>query len=213
VDAFAVIDANNILLSFNLPIPPGLLPGIPSSFGTIDSSDIVQFTGTLGPSTSGTFSVFFDGSDVGLSGGIGGSENVDAFEILPDGSLVVSTVGTASVTGVSPNPVSQDLIRCAGTFGTTTSCTWSVYFDGSDVGLTSGNENIDGVARAAAGDIYLSTTGNFSVPGRSGANEDVFVCQSPTTGPSTTCTYSSTLYFDGSVFGLGANDLDAIDLP
>jgi len=213
VDAFAVIDANNILLSFNVSIPAGLLSGIPSSFGAIDNADIVQFTGTLGSNTAGTFNVFFDGSDVGLSGGIGGSENVDAFEILPDGSLVVSTVGTASVTGVSPNPVSQDLIRCAGTFGPATSCTWSVYFDGSDVGLGAGAENLDGMAQAATGDIYLSTTGNFSVPGRSGANEDVFVCQSPTTGPSTSCTYSSTLYFDGSVFGLGANDLDAIDLP
>ena len=80
------------------------------------------------------------------------------------------------------------------------------------------------MARAANGDLYLSTVGNFSVPllpsgTLTGANEDVFVCTSPTltSGTITGCTYSSTLYFDGSTIGsapgLTPNNVDAIDLP
>jgi len=87
-----------------------------------------------------------------------------------------------------------------------------MYFDGSDVGLTTGDENIDGTS-VAGGNIYLSTTGAFSVTGVSGADEDVFVCTSPTTGDPTSCTYSPTLFLDGSTVGLTTNDVDAIDLP
>jgi hypothetical protein len=215
VDAFSVIGANNILLSFNLPVIGGLgvLPGIST---TVDSYDIVQFTGTLGDATSGTFSIYFDGSDVGLGSSPpailpGVQENIDAFEVLSDGSLVLSTVGSVGVTGVSGGP--EDLIRCVGTFGPTTSCTWSMYFDGSDVQLTVADENIDGAAVAANGNIYLSTTGAFNVAVVSGADEDVFVFTPTTLGGSTTGAYSPALFFDGSAWGLGGNDVDAIDLP
>jgi hypothetical protein len=47
----------------------------------------------------------------------------------------------------------------------------------------------------------------------SGADEDVFVFTPTTLGGTTAGTYSSTLYFDGSAFGLAANDVFAIDLP
>jgi len=120
-------------------------------------------------------------------------------------------VGSVGVTGVSGT--GQDLVRCVGTFGETTTCTWSMYFDGSDVQLTVANENVDGTAVAANGNIYLSTTGAFNVTGVSGADEDVFVFTPTATGNSTTGAYSPTLFFDGSVWGLGGSDLDAIDLP
>jgi hypothetical protein len=89
-----------------------------------------------------------------------------------------------------------------------------VYFDGSDVGLaTTSGEDVDALDVASNGDIYLSTLDAFSVTGVSGADEDVFVCTSPTTGANTSCTFSSTLYFDGSALGLSTNDVDAINLP
>jgi hypothetical protein len=169
VDAFSVIDANTILMSFNLPVIGGLgvLPGIST---TVDSYDIVQFTGTLGDATSGTFSIYFDGSDVGLGSSPpilpGVQENIDAFEVLSDGSLVLSTVGAVGVTGVSGGP--EDLIRCVGTFGPTTTCTWSMYFDGSDVGLTVADEN-SAEQRGRRRDITWAP-GSFSVPGVSGAD-------------------------------------------
>ena len=57
-----------------------------------------------------------------------------------------------------------------------------MYFDGSDVGLSNSNENIDAAAVDAAGRIYLSTTGNFAAAGVSGADEDVFVFNPTTLG-------------------------------
>ena len=64
-----------------------------------------------------------------------------------------------------------------------------------------------------SGNIYLSALDLFAVPGVSGADEDVFVFTPTTLGATTSGTYSSTLYFDGSTFGLAANDVFAIDLP
>ena len=87
-----------------------------------------------------------------------------------------------------------------------------MYFDGSDVGLSSSSEGIDAVAIDAAGRIHLSTSGSFSVPGVSGADEDVFIFVPTQLGTTTTGTFSSTLVFDGSLRGI-TGDLVAIDLP
>jgi hypothetical protein len=51
------------------------------------------------------------------------------------------------------------------------------------------------------------------VPGGSGADEDVFVFTPTSLGAATAGSYSPALFFDGGAFGLGANDVDAIDLP
>ncbi|MEO7838593.1 MAG: hypothetical protein ABIU06_04510, partial [Anaerolineales bacterium] len=61
------------------------------------------------------------------------------------------------------------------------------------------------------GEIYLSTLGDFSVIGVSGADEDVFVCEPASLGDVTACNYSADLYFDGSTWGLTANDVDAFN--
>ena len=58
--------------------------------------------------------------------------------------------------------------------------------------------------------LYLSTRGPFAVPGRSGGNEDIFVsAPTITAGVVTACTWSPTLHFDGSTFGLAGNNVDA----
>jgi hypothetical protein len=91
---------------------------------------------------------------------------------------------------------------------------WAMSFDGSDVGLAdSGNEDVDALAVHSNGDIYLSTAVDFSVTGISGFDEDVFICIPTSLGSVTSCNYSTSLYFDGSVYGLDANDVDGIDLP
>ncbi len=204
IDSFSWVDATRLLLSFDAP---GAVPGVA---GTTDDSDIVLFTATsLGSVTAGTFSMYFDGSDVGLT--VAG-EDLDAVELLPNGRILVSTINTATVTGVTADD--EDLIEFIPTqLGSVTSGTFSLYFDGTDVGLTASGEDVDAAAVDATGKIYLSTFNNFSVTSVSGADEDVFVFTPTTLGSSTTGTYSSTLYFDGSVHGLGANDVFAIDLP
>ena len=140
------------------------------------------------------------------------AEDIDAVELLSNGHILFSTSGAVVVTGVSSDD--KDLLEFAPTtLGATTAGTYSLYFDGSDVDLTASGEDVDGAAVDATGKIYLSTLSNFAVTGVSGADEDVFVFTPTSTGSTTAGTYSSTLYFDGSVHGLAANDVFAIDLP
>ena len=203
IDAFSWIDSDSLLLSFE---GAGAVPGIT---GTTDDSDIVRFeASSLGETTAGTFSLFFDGSDVGLTTN---AEDVDALELLPSGHLLLSTFGAYSVTGLSGDD--KDLLDFSpSSTGPLTAGSYSMYFDGSDVGLTTSAEDVDAAAVGSDGKIYLSTFGNFSVPGISGADEDVVVFTPGVLGSVTTGSYSSTLYFDGSAFGLAANDVVAIDL-
>jgi 6-phosphogluconolactonase (cycloisomerase 2 family) len=207
IDAFARLDADSLLLSFDAP---GSVPGIA---GTVDDSDIVRFDATsLGTATSGTFGLYFDGSDVGLTAN---AHDVDAVELLTDGRLLLSTTGTAIVSGATARD--EDLLAFTPTsLGAVTAGGFSLSFDGSDVGLGDAGEDIDAAAAAAdaSGHIYLSTLDVFAVPGITGADEDVFVFSPTALDPPTTAgTFASTLFFDGSSFGLGANDVFAIDVP
>jgi hypothetical protein len=206
LDAFAVISPTEILMSFSRA---GSVPGIPV---TVDDSDIVRFTAdsadSLGANTAGSFSLYFDGSDVGLTKSY---EDVDAVELLSDGRLLISTTGGFIVDGLSGSGADEDVIAFTpSSLGSNTEGTWARYFDGSDVGLA--GEDIDGLALDAMGNIYLSTLRNRLVTDWPYADEDVFVCDSPTTGDNTACS-SFTLFFDGSLYGLTNNDLFAIDLP
>ena len=89
-----------------------------------------------------------------------------------------------------------------------------MYFDGSDVALnTTSGEDVDGVAVDASGKIHLSTLDLFAVTGVSGEDDDAFVFVPTLLGSVTTGAFLPTLYFDGSSFGLTANDVFAIDLP
>src|SRR6185369_7376502 len=109
--------------------------------------------------------------------------------------------GTPTVPGLvtPPLPADEDLLRCDGTFPVPSTCTWTMYFDGSDVGLDTTDltydEDVDGVAVSGA-DIYLSTNGNFSVSGLSGQGRDVFVCKAAVPGPVTSCAGGFGMFFD-----------------
>lgn len=194
VDAMLVVDSDTFYLSFTADGVP--VPGV----GPVRDEDVVLYD-------AGSWSLFFDGSDVGLK--VGG-EDVDAFEILPDGSVLISPVESAVVPGLVGFQFDEDLLRCTGTFGPNTSCTWSMFFEGSDINLTANSEDLDGVA-ASGGDIYLSTYGPFTIPGLTGSGDDVFTCNAATTGPVTDCA-SVSLFFDGSGNGLSDN-VDAFDVP
>jgi hypothetical protein len=91
--------------------------------------------------------------------------------------------------------------------GTNTAGSWALYFDGSDVGLSYDSEDIDALFVTDQG-IFFSTVGSFSVPGISGAKEDVVGFKPTTLGPSTSGTYITPLIFDGSVYGLSSFNID-----
>ena len=63
----------------------------------------------------------------------------------------------------------------------------------------------------AGSDIYRTTRGGFNVAGLSGLDEDVFRCNSATTGPASACA-SFSMFFAGTALGITDN-LDAIDVP
>jgi hypothetical protein len=200
--AFSIVDADTILMSFNSAIT---VNGIAAT-----QQDVLRFDATsLGSTTAGTFSLYFDGSDVGFDNTT--NEKIDSLSLLSDGRLLISTTGSPSVPG-PVNGKDEDVLAFTPTsLGNVTNGTWSLYFDGSDVGLSeSSNEDVDALDVVGA-NLYLSTVGDFSVTGLSGADEDVFVCAATSIGDVTACNYLPALYFDGSTWGLAANDVDAFN--
>jgi len=185
IDAFFIREDGSILMSFVHPI------NFPAPLGKVDDSDIVRFIPTtLGATTSGTFELYFDGSDVGLTTG---SEDIDALGFTADGRMLISTYGTVNVPGVSGKD--EDLLAFTATsLGENTAGTWELYFDGSDVQLTTGGEDIASSAvDPLTGYIYLTTRGNYvaqSTNSISGDNNDVFSCAPQSLGDTTTCTFA-----------------------
>ncbi|MCI0630326.1 MAG: S8 family serine peptidase [Phycisphaerales bacterium] len=182
IDALAVLPSGELLISVDVS---GTIGGI-----STDDSDILRFTPTsLGANTAGTWAMYFDGSDVGLTQS---TEDIDGLSIAPDGRLVISTTGSPSVTGLTGLADEDLIIFTATSLGSTTAGTWSLYFDGSDVGLAdSSSEDVDAVSILNSGLISLSTLGSFSVTGLSGANEDVFDFSPTSLGSTTAGSYSA----------------------
>ena len=89
---------------------------------------------------------------------------------------------------------------------------WSLYFDGSD--LTGfGGEDVFGVGLYPNGDVYLSTSGSFSVLGLSGRDEDVFAFSPTSLGDNTSGTFIAPIFFDGSQHGLSSKDIYSLHVP
>ena len=154
VDALSILDDGSLLLSFTAAASIGPL-------GTVDDSDIVRFIPTgLGDVTAGTFELYFDGSDVGLTRS---GEDIDGLEFLPNGTLLISTTGSVSVPNASGSD--EDLLAFTpSSLGSSTSGSWVRYFDGSDVGLSnSSSEDTNAAAVGPDDKIYFSTLGDFSV--------------------------------------------------
>ncbi len=201
IDGMARLADGNILLSFTAS---GSVPGMTGgpSGTTLDDSDIVRFVPTsLGTTTAGSFVFHFDGSDVGLTTD---NEDIDAIALTPAGQLVISTVGSVSATGAGGADTDLLLFN-ATSLGSVTAGSFSVYFDGSDVGLSdNGNEDVDAAAIRPGGTILLSTIGNFSVPGVSGADEDVIQFTPTSLGGSTAGSYAA--FLDLSALGIAASE-------
>lgn len=202
VDAFAFQEDGNLLLSLSNPVT---ITGL----GLVDDSDIVQFVAaTLGVTTTGSFTWYLDGSDVGLAEDY---EDIDAIDFAPDGRLLVST----SNNGFSANNVSaghdEDLfVLNQGSLGSESSGVWELYLDGSAAAISTGRD-INGLwVDPANGDLYLSTNGAYTVTGLSGDQNDIFVCTPTGLGAATACSFR--LFWDGAAVGFGGERLDGLDI-
>lgn len=147
--------------------------------------------------------MYFDGSDVGITG------DVDAFTLMPDGSILLSLDAAATVVGLGTVDDS-DIIRFVPTsLGADTAGTFQWYFDGSDVSLSTSNEDIDAIDFAPDGRLLISTIGAFSVTAASGEDEDLVAFSAATIGSATSGTWS--LYFDGSDVALNTASSEDIN--
>lgn len=197
IDAFVLLD-NWILLSLKTA---ARLPGA----GVVQPEDIVLFD-----TNTHTYRFLFDGSDVGLSGT---NENVDAITISSKGQLLISTSGAFSIPATGGGVLTgedEDLSVFSVTkWGKSTSGTFAMYFDGSDVELLNDSEDVWAAhVDQTTGNIYLSTLWTYSVPGSSGDGADVFLCVPGSLGVDTQCTYSS--FWDGSKNGVVNLSIDGL---
>lgn len=160
---------------------PGTVPGV----GRVDDSDLVLFTpDQLGEHAEGTFSLFFDGSDIGLTQS---DEDVDAVEI-DGGNLYLSTTGSFKLHAALGDlqGKDEDIFACEDyTPGANSACAAaSVRFDGSQAELTRSNEDIDAFALSIDGDApgseaFFSTEGDHAAGDARGNESDLFACTFP----------------------------------
>ncbi|MCX6047753.1 MAG: polysaccharide lyase family 7 protein [Chloroflexi bacterium] len=139
--------------------------------------------------------LYFDGSAVGLS-----SADVDAFALLPDGSLLFSFITQTDVPGVGKVDDS-DIVRFVPTaLGANTAGSFQLYFDGSDVDLTEDGEDIDALTVLKDGRLLISTTGGYKVAALSGDRQDLLAFTPRRLGAETAGDW--TLYLKGADVGL-----------
>lgn len=152
-----------------------------------------------------TWQVYFDGSDVGLT-----TVDVDAFTMLEDTSLLMSLSKDYNVPGIGIVD-NSDIIRFVPiALGNDTDGSFEMYFDGSDMDLTTNGENIDALHVMINGDLLLSFSGIFRVNGitLNGKDEDLILFSPTDLGENTSGTWSG--YFDGSDVGLSETKYEDI---
>ncbi len=199
VSAFELLDDGSIILSLNKAMKN--LPGLPNI--TADDSDILRFTPTsTGATTAGTFAIWFDGSDVGLTKG---REKIDAIAFAPNGDLVISTGGATSVTGPSGTLKVNDedlLVFNDTSLGDTTAGTWNLYFDAGDVSTKLGDIVAAGID--ANGDILFAPDKKWIFGVLTINTYDVARCAGPTTGANSACA-AVDLFWQGAQYGFANN--------
>ena len=160
-----------------------------------------------------SWSRYFDGSDVGLS-----DTALNAIHVRPNGDILFSISDKVfEIPGLIGGPGGKikvrrnDIVLFQPTStGAATAGTFTFFFDGSDVGLTTAGENIDGIYEFANGDLALSFTGSVDAQGLTAKDEDVLLFDPTSTGEATAGTFSRLV--DGSDLELSnsAEDLDAV---
>lgn len=181
VAAFAQLNDDSLLIAFNQKFK---LDG----YGRVMPNDIMRFVPTsLGDDTAGSWELYFDGSDVGLTTG---NEQIDAIAFEGNGRLLISTERNYSVPGL-PKGGPGDLIAfTAASLGANTAGSWELFFDGDDIGIdNAAEENMDSAAfDAATGALYFSTSGHtILTDGTVIRYGDVVACVVSSFGSDTAC--------------------------
>ena len=113
------------------------------------SSDIVRYNrGT------NVWSMYFD---------VGVTVNLDAFAYAGSSAILMSFAEPTSLPGIGAIDDSDIVRFTPTTLGDNTTGTFQFYFDGSDVGLSTDDEDVNAVMPLAQGRFMLSTSGPFSL--------------------------------------------------
>lgn len=197
------------------PTAPPVVFVSSSSNGRVDGlrfrdEDIVKFVPDNATGTSGTWSMFFDGSDVGLAG-----TDVNAFEISDDGSSIYMSFERPVRIPNLGRVDDSDIVKFTytGAPGDPTIGQFEMCFDGSEFDLRTSGEDVDSIGFDENKRLLISTTGTARVNGRDlrARDDDViafsempFDCN-PTSG-------TWEIYVDGSdlVLNRGSEDIDGI---
>lgn len=155
--------------------------------------------------TTGAWSLYFDGSDVGLS-----KRDVDAFALTADGRLLLSLDAPHHFPGLGTVDDSDIVKFIPTSLGEQTAGRFVWHFDGSDVDLNNSGEDIDAFALTPDGQLILSTSGSMKAGGVTGKDEDLFLFTATRLGKQTQGTWQR--YLDGSTLGLtnGSEDIDSV---
>lgn len=155
----------------------------------ISDEDIIAYN-----RTTNSGALLFDASDVGITA------DLEAFHILDDGSLLLNFEYQMNLPNIG-RVDDSDIVRfIPTTLGLETSGLFELYFDGSDVALSSSYEDIDALHRLPDGQIVISTKHSATVGDISAGGEDLLLFTPSSLGSDTAGTWS--LYLDGSAVGL-----------
>lgn len=152
---------------------------------TYADEDVLAFD-----TNTSSWSMVIDGSDVGLA-----INDVDAVHRLADGSFLLSLERAQSIGALGTVDDAEMVRFVPASLGDTTAGTFEKYFDGTDVGLAAGGEDVDAFGVAPDGRPVASTLGGFFV-GVSGDGKDLIVLDSAVLGDPTSGTWAT--YFDGT---------------
>ncbi len=207
-DPYRASDHDPVILGLQLapPLAAGQQIYISASYSGTNSGinfrdeDILSYD----PQT-GNWSLFFDGSDVGLA-----RLDIDAFTFDERSNLLFSfdkAVRLASLGLVDDSDIVKFIPT---TLGRETVGTFELYFDGSDVGLSAGGEDIDALGMTADGRLLVSTLGTAKIDDATYGDEDIMAFTPTQFGADTQGTWA--LYLDGSALALtaGSEDLAGI---
>ncbi len=166
-------------------------------------NDIVAFD-----SGTETWSMYFDGSDVGLDASASFQE-IDALHVNVDGSVLLSLGLDSALPGIGAVDDSDIVKFIPTSTGDNTAGTFEWYFDGSDVELTTDGEDIDALGIVQNGILIISSRSILNVSGVSTADEDMVFFIPTQLGENTSGSWA--LYFDGSDVALNAPDTEDVN--
>ncbi len=144
-------------------LPEGLYYVSPNHSGSVGGINYEATDVLVYDNATDTWNMVLDGSSVGLT------VNVDAFHRLPDGRYLLSFSEPTSVPGLAGTVDDSDIVRYDPMLND-----FVFAFDGSDMGLTTSDEDIDGIDVSTDGRLLFSLVGSYSIPGPiSGGGEDI----------------------------------------